>query len=296
MIKLIRFYFKALSAIAPSTAGLQAFELIQKTRKRSIRKNENRFFNMSRHFKVAHHLEEIDCYEMGNPDNPMVLLVHGWDSNAGSMGGIAVELVEQDYFVVAFNLPAHGFSKLKKANIKICEEYFLAVVEKIHPNKPFSVIAHSFGSAVTTFALADSRFKVDKLVFLTNPNKFQAFFEEFRDFIRLGEKAFTVTVQQAEALIQKPLIEMNIEDVSKNIQYNRLLLIHDRVDKVLHYKNSVAVQDKWMNTELLTIEKIGHYRMLWNEHVIHSIVKFLEPTKTIKVLPILRTPAKVILI
>jgi pimeloyl-ACP methyl ester carboxylesterase len=281
MIRLIRFYFKVLSTIAPSMAGHQAFELFQRTRKKGIRKNENRFYNMSRHFKVSHHLEEIDCYEMGTPDNPMVLLVHGWDSNAGSMGGIGFELVEQGYFVVAFNLPAHGFSKLKKANIKICREYFLAVTEKIYPNKPFSVIAHSFGSAVTSFALEDSRFEVDKLVFLTNPNKFSTFFEEFRDFIQLGEKAFTTTIQKAEALIQRPINEMNIEDVSKQIKYNRLLLIHDKVDKVLPYKNSIAVQEKWKNTELLTIEKIGHYRMLWNEHVINSIVKFLEPTQVV---------------
>ena len=75
---------------------------------------------------------------------------------------------------------------------------------------------------------------------------------------------------------------MNIEDMSENIQYNRLLLIHDKVDKVLPYKNSIAVQEKWNNSELLTIEKIGHYKMLWNEHVINSIVNFLEPAKTIK--------------
>lgn len=280
-MKLIQLYFKTFSRLAPELTGKQAFSLFQKTKRKSIRPNEKRFYNMSRHFKVSHHLEEIDCYELGSPDNPMVLLVHGWDSNAGSMGGIAFELVEQGYFVVAFNLPAHGFSKLKKANIKICREYFLAVTEKIYPNKPFSVISHSFGSAVTSFALADSRFEVDKLVFLTNPNRFRSVFEEFRDFIQLGEKAFESTVQQAEALVQRPISEMNIEDLSKNIQYNRLLLIHDKVDKVLPYKNSIAVQEKWSNSELLTIEKIGHYKMLWNEHVLNSIVKFLEPTKVL---------------
>jgi len=281
MIRLTRFYIKVLSAIAPSTAGSHAFELFQRTNKKGIRNNEKRFYNMSRHFKVAHHLEEIDCYEMGSPDNPMVLLVHGWDSNAGSMGGIAFELVEQGYFVVAFNLPGHGFSKQKKTNIKICKEYFLAVTEKIYPDKPFSVISHSFGSAVTSFALADSRFEVDKLVFLTNPNKFSVFFEEFRDFIQLGEKAFAATVQKAENLIKMPINEMNIQDVSQNIKYNRLLLIHDKVDKILPYKNSIAVQEKWEDSELLTIDKIGHYRMLWNEHVINTIVKFLKPTKVI---------------
>ncbi|MFY0650440.1 MAG: alpha/beta fold hydrolase [Cyclobacteriaceae bacterium] len=282
MIQLIRTYFRVLSALAPALAGRQAFNFFQKTRKKTIRKNEQQFYNLSRHFTIEHHRENIDCYELGNPNDPLVLLVHGWDSNAGSMAAIAFELVEKGHYVVAFNLPAHGFSKLKRSNLIIGREYFRAVVEKIYPAKPFSIIAHSFGSVLTAFSLSDSRFKVDKLIFLANPNKFGPTFEAFRDFIGLGDKAYKVCVKMAEELVGVPMAEMNVEDYSETVKYNRLLLIHDKLDKVVPYERSLEIKNKWHNTELVTLEKIGHYRMLWNEYVIQSIVKFLEPAKTVQ--------------
>jgi len=276
MIPLIRFYFKTLSLAAPTLAGKQAFSFFQRTNKNVIRKNERQFYNLSRHFRISHYKEDIDCYELGDPKNPLVLLVHGWDSNAGSMAAIAFQLVEQGYYVVAFNLPAHGFSKLKRVNLKICREYFLAVVEKMYPDKPFSVIAHSFGSAVATFSLANSRFEVNKLILLTNPNKFIEVLRGYQSFIKLSDKAFNVTLDMAEKLIGQPAADLNIEDMSNRINYDNLLLIHDRSDKVLSYQNSIAVKDKWKNSELVTLENIGHYKMLWNEHVIHSIMRFID--------------------
>ncbi|MEQ6119626.1 alpha/beta hydrolase [Reichenbachiella sp. MALMAid0571] len=282
MIRIIKLYFKTLSMITPTLAGKHAFLLFQKTRKKIVRKNERQFYNLSRHFRISHHLEDIDCYELGDPKNPLVLLVHGWDSNAGSMAAIAFQLVEQGYYVVAFNLPAHGFSKLKRANLKICREYFLAVVEKMYPDKPFSVIAHSFGSAVSTFSLADSRFDIDKLVLLTNPNKFGEVLQGYQSFVKLSDKAFEKTLEMAQKLIGKPVAEMNIEDMHKSFNYNKLLLIHDRQDKVLPYQNSIAVHKKWNNSELVTLESIGHYKMLWNEHVINSIMRFIASPEGIE--------------
>ena len=195
------------------------------------------------------------------------------------MAAIAFQLVEQGYYVVAFNLPAHGFSKLKRVNLKICREYFLAVVEKMYPDKPFTVIAHSFGSAVATFSLTDSRFEVDKLILLTNPNKFIEALQVYQSFVKLSDKAFDTTLELVEKLIGQPATDLNIEDMSKKINYDNLLLIHDESDKVLSYQNSIAVKDKWKNSELVTLENIGHYKMLWNEHVINSIMRFMDSPK-----------------
>ena len=108
-------------------------------------------------------------------------------------------------------------------------------------------------------------------------------FGEFKKFIKISDRAFDVAVRMAENLIKMPISEMNIQDMSSRIRYSKVLLIHDKADKVLPYANSEAVKEKWHNSELVTLEKIGHYRMLWNEYVVNSIAKFLEPTRTIKI-------------
>lgn len=281
MKTLINLYFRILSKLSPLTAGNQAFLLFQTTRKLKTKKREVEFYNTAHHFKIPYYLEDIDCFEIGDPTGKTVLLVHGWDSNAGSMAGIAYRLVEKGYHVVAFNLPAHGSSKLKRANLKICKEVFHAVVERLKPSDTFSVVAHSFGSAVTAYGLSTSRFRVDKLVFLTNPNKLSNIFNDFRIFIGLSLKAYHNLLESVQKLIGESVDSVSIENYSNRIKYNHLLLIHDYYDKILPYQNSVDVRSKWRNSSMITFHKIGHYRMLWNEEVIEEVTKFLE-AKTIK--------------
>ncbi len=278
MKQLIPFYFKTLSVLAPELAGKQAFSLFQHTRKNTIRSKEKKFYNLSRHFTVASKKEQIDCYELGNRQGRLVLLVHGWDSNAGSMAAIAFELAEKGYHVVAFNLPAHGYSRLKKANLKICREYFLAVVSHLYTGESFSIVAHSFGSAVTTFSLADSPYKIDKLVFLTSPNQLRQVFDDFKTMIHLTDKAYQTTVKLAEKLLEQEIDKVSVEDMSDKIEYKQALFIHDKLDRIIPFSNSVAIANKWQNTSLLPLERIGHYRMLWNEYVVNSTVKFLGST------------------
>lgn len=281
MKRVINIYFYLLSRLNYKLAGEQAFLLFQKPRKLSFKKAESDFFESANNFKVPYYLEDIDCYELGDPNGKLVLLIHGWDSNAGSLAGVAQHIADKGYHVVAVNLPAHGFSKLTKTNLKYCREVFHAVIEYIKPVERFSVVAHSFGSAVTAFSLADSRYKVDKLVFLTNPNKLSSIFYDFKNFIGLGNKGYEFLLNKVKKMLGESVENISIENYGKRIDYNKVLLIHDYYDKVLPYQNSVDVRAKWKQSEMITFHKIGHYRMLWNKEVIQSVGNFLD-TKTIK--------------
>ena len=282
MKTIIRTYFTIVSSLFSKLAAKQAMLLFQTPRRVRLKKNEVTFFETSHNFKVPYYLEDIDCYELGDSNGKLVLLVHGWDSNAGSLAGIAQDLANKGYLVVTFNLPAHGFSKLKRTNLKFCREAFQAVLDYINPSEKFSVVAHSFGSAVTTFSLSNSRYKADKLVFLTNPNKISNIFYDFKNFIGLGKLSYQYLLEDVKNMLGEPVDKISIEDYSKQVKYNQLLLIHDYYDKVLPYQNSVDVRSKWQRSEMITFHKIGHYRMLWNEEVIQSIIDFLA-TKTINI-------------
>lgn len=275
MLTLIRIYYQILSYFAPAWAGKMAFNLFQKTRNKKIRSNEKKFYSESHHFKVPHHLEDINCYEMGDPNGNLVLLVHGWESNAGSMSAIAYELVEKGFHVIAFNLPAHGNSQLKKANLKICRSSYLAVLEYIQPSERFSIVSHSFGSAVTAYSMANTRFKADKIVFLTNPNKISNIFKDFASYIKLGGKAYEAMTALATELIGEPVEQVSVERSGMEMNYNKILFIHDRYDRILPYHNSVFVSGALPNSRLITLTKVGHYKMLWNENVINHITNFL---------------------
>lgn len=273
MIKLIQTYFKIASAVAPTLAGNHAFELFQRPLNKKIRKKEMSFFKVAKLFKIKHYLEDIHCYELGNPAGKLVLLVHGWESNAASMSAIGLKLAEAGHHVILFNLPAHGFSKLKKANIKMCKEVFLEVINHLNPKQPFSVVSHSFGSAVTAYALSKTTHQVDQLIFLTSPNKITQIFEDYANFIGLNQKALKQLCQRAENILHEPLEAIRTDLLHKKIRYNHLLLIHDSQDKVIPKANSIAIYNQWPNSELELLENTGHYKMLWNEEVIESVMK-----------------------
>ncbi|MTI29452.1 alpha/beta hydrolase, partial [Xanthovirga aplysinae] len=187
---LLRSYYTILSILWPSLAAKRAFFLFQKPQKKAFRKNELGFYQKAKHFKVSFHLEDIDCYELGNSEGELVFLVHGWESNAGSLSAIGFDLVKEGYRVIALNLPGHGYSKLKHTNLIICKEALLKVINEISPKDPFSVVAHSFGSAVSTFALSESNYKIRNLILLTTPNQIERIFLEFKNIIHLGDSAY----------------------------------------------------------------------------------------------------------
>lgn len=285
---LLKAYFGSLSTVAPGYAARKGFDLFQKVRKKSIRDREENFFENARKFDVEAELdkgkvEQINCYEMGDINHPLVLLVHGWDSNAGSMSQIAYKLVKEGRRVILFNLPGHAFYKRSSTNLLECRMALSAVLEEINPDPGFSVISHSFGSAVTAYALSKNEYKVDKLIFLTNPNKVERIFQDFKNFIGLGDRAYNKLLTMTREKLGEPIESVSVAANLAKVDFEKLLLIHDKNDKVLDYYNSLEVKEATANSELSTYENIGHYKMLWNENVIADCARFLNSTANSKI-------------
>lgn len=275
----IRLYFGALSVLWPGKAGEKAFRLFQRTRKLPFKKAELEFYSQARKFDVVHPTENIHGYEMGDPFGKLIVLVHGWDSNAGSMGAIANTLAHDGFRVVAFDLPAHGHSRLTHTNLRESSEALRALIYQLRPTEAFSVISHSFGSAVATTALSGTRYKVDNFIMLTSPNRLIDVFDEFKNQIGLGEQAYQEMLQYGYTLLKEPVEAVSVETKAKQVQYNKLLIIHDLHDKVLPYKNAERLSDVLPSARLYTLKNAGHYRMLWRGDVIRKVVLEITPEK-----------------
>jgi esterase/lipase len=274
----IRLYFKILSAIAPAKAGAQAFRLFQRTRKLPFKKEEANFYQHVKHVEVVHPRENIRVYETGNPEGDLVLLVHGWESNAGSMSAVASTLSALGFRVVALDLPAHGQSQLTHTNLRECTEALRALIYQLRPVKPFSVISHSFGSAVTAMALAGSRYEIDKWIMLTSPNKIFDIFNDYKKQIALSEVAFEELLQLAQFILKEPIEDVTVERKAALVNYSSLTLIHDVNDKVLPFSNSLHFSKVLRNAELYKLKNAGHYRMLYNGGVLFKISRMFTKT------------------
>ncbi|PHR27168.1 MAG: hypothetical protein COA38_13720 [Fluviicola sp.] len=276
ILKLIKAYFALSSRIAPRLTGRRSFRLFQKVRIKKIRNRELAFYDTAKKFTVPNEKEDIDCFEFGKPTGKLILLVHGWESNAGSMSKLAIRFSEMGHRVVAFNLPGHAFYKSSSTNLLECFTAMKDVLDYLNPTDPISVVSHSLGSAVTVNALSRSSYAVDRLVFLTCPCRIEDIFLEFKNIISLSDKAYQSLIEKTETLLGAPLSSLDVDVNLNKIDYNELLLLHDEKDRVLPYSNSKKVAANTSNSSLISLEKAGHYKMLWSDEVIEHASSFIS--------------------
>jgi len=276
-IYILRLYFKSISLFFPKFAGLKAFKLFQKVRIKIIRKIEEGFYKEVHQFRVSFPKEDLLCYEIGSKNKNLVFLLHGWESNAGSLSKFAFQLSKNNYRVISFDLPGHAKYKSNYTNLVECRDAFSKLIEYIKPDKPFSVIAHSFGSAVCTYTLSKLNYKLDKLVFLTSPNSILEILNDFKNLIGLPSHSFTYFLQKANLLANEEIKNINVDEKLKLLDFSKLLLIHDEHDKIISIKNSEEIKKMNMeNTQLIKYSKIGHYKMLWNDKVVEDTLQFFK--------------------
>jgi pimeloyl-ACP methyl ester carboxylesterase len=276
MLKLIKFYYTVLSIVSPKTASKSAFQLFQKVRKKDIRVREQPFYDKASHYKLKYKKEDLDCYEFGTEHQDVVVLVHGWDSNAGCMLGIIDKLIETNKRVVTFNLPGHAFYKSNKTNYLECKQAFELIVNDLKDYNRISFISHSFGSGVVAYGLSALNIKVDKLVMLTSPNFVVDIFTDFKNIIGLGNKAFELMNNTASSLLEEDVKKVSTEDKLQLVNFNDALLIHDKNDKVIPFQNTININNAIANSRIESYENIGHYRMLWNDDVIKKTIEFVS--------------------
>lgn len=265
-------YLKLLASISPKLASKKALQLFQTIRKKGIRDREKSFFATAFHINVPFYKGNIDVYTKGNPNGDIIFVVHGWDSNAGSLAMIADELVELGYKIVALNLPGHAFDESNKSNYFECKEAVKAMVKFLNPQNPVSFITHSFGSGITAGALAELDIKVDKLFFITTPFRLIDFFKQFKQMLKVGDKTYKYMIDWANDLLGEDLNNIRVDNKLQQFNFKHLFLIHDQNDKVLPYSNSMRVHNTITNSTLIPIEKAGHYRILWKKEVLDIIM------------------------
>ena len=277
MMQLIKPYFKTLSAVSPRLASKSAFELFQKVRKKDIRDREKPFYEKATFYEIPYRNENIHCYSFGDPKNDIVVLVHGWDSNAGCMYKFIDPLLAQNKHVLSFNLPGHAFYTQNKTHLYEAKEVFKTFIMSLPKEKKKSIIAHSFGSAVTTFGLSEMDYHVDQLVFLTSPNKISDIFMDYKDFIGLNDKSYARLIDRASAILKEPLEAVNVEDRILLIPFKHLFLLHDRSDKIIPFRYSEDIHKAVSNSTLIPYDKLGHYKMLWNDELIAKVMEVVDP-------------------
>lgn len=86
----------------------------------------------------------------GDKNKDVVVFVHGLGDEASTIWEESIEKLKNDYFIITFDLP--GFGKSSKQSAEYTPLKYALVVDYIvskYTNKPFYLIGHSMGGAIT---------------------------------------------------------------------------------------------------------------------------------------------------
>jgi pimeloyl-ACP methyl ester carboxylesterase len=215
---------------------------------------------------------EIALSQWGDPQAPLVFLIHGWGGHRAQLASFVPPLLNAGYRVLSFDAPAHGDSPGSQTDGFEIAQVILALVEKI--GNPYAVIAHSLGTMATNVAL-QSKLQPERIV-LTGPIRRMS--DVLDTFIRMHD----LNDDSADVITQD-VIDRFGDDVwditSLDKQLPKLdvpaLIIHDRQDDVIPYLSGAAIARAWKSARLFTTKGLGHRLILQSEEVINEVVSFI---------------------
>lgn len=220
--------------------------------------------------------ERVVHYIWGD-SGPRMLLVHGWQGDAGHMASFVEPLRKAGYQVIAIDLPAHGKSSGKMASVKHFEPC-IANAAKVYG--PFEgAIAHSLGAAAITFAMSRG-LRFERVAFFGPVSRFASVWEYSQRMMNLSPKVMQLVIARAQKWLQITFDEMEPVRLAPALS-TPLLVVHDKGDRESPFEDGTALVASWPNSKLVETEKLGHTRALRDPAVVKQVVAFMTGQETV---------------
>lgn len=263
-----------LSIVFPNMMTNLAYKTLTNPQVKKLREHELALLQTADQKTLRFKDFDIQTYTWGKPENEKILLIHGWEGQAGNFSDIIQKLLENHYHVIAFDGPSHGFSSKGQTSLFEFSEVVELMIRKYACKK---LISHSFGGVATTFALFNNQdIAIDKYALLTTPDKFSQRIDDIARLVGVSEKVKKLLIERLETEMNMEVKYFSVSLFVKEIQVAKSMIIHDKHDKVIPISQSQHVQHNWPDCELKEIEGTGHFRILRTEEVIDMVVGFMK--------------------
>lgn len=226
-------------------------------------------------FKVKYDAGELAVTTWGDESNPKVLLMHGWGGARAQMTGFVKPLLNAGYFVVAYDQPAHGESDGEQTNLLEIAPTMDVMLNQF--GKFDVILAHSFGTLITSYALVKRNFAPPaRLVYFGAFNRLLDSLPRFQALAQLPDELIHALREMMYAKFSEGVLnEIVNEDFVKQIQIPALMF-HDRSDEVTPVEDSRAIANAWIDAQYVETNGLGHRGALQSADVHEQVINFLK--------------------
>lgn len=270
LAKSIGLYINFLSYVAPKKAYKLAYKFFSEPRKGKL--DPNSLPKTLQKASIEQHKfnnHNFHSYTWKGSDD-VILLVHGWESNASRWKKLLSRLKKTGKTIIAIDAPAHGLSSGKEFNVPTYAEFIELAVQKFNPK---IVIGHSIGGNAIAYFQAHYNHTFEKMILIGAPSDFDIILNNFINILGLNKR-----VHQALIDYTKKRFNIVIEDFSatKFLENTTIpgIIAHDVDDDVVLFEEGKKIANSWKTAEFISTKGLGH--SMHDEYLYQSIVRFIE--------------------
>jgi pimeloyl-ACP methyl ester carboxylesterase len=266
----LRTGMKAVSAVAPDLAAKLAHRLFFTPIRARVRDEERAVLARGEAFTLGPEGERVVGRVWG--EGPAVLLVHGWGGHSGQMTALVEPLVAAGCRAVALDLPGHGASDGRVSSLVHGARALKRVAALFGPFE--GLIAHSFGAAVSTYAITQG-LPVRRAVYFAPPSRFETFWLRFRMGVGVSAAVMERMLRRAEEWLHVKFDGLSPVDMAPRMD-TPLLILHDPGDREMPFSEGTELARTWPGAVLQRADGLGHLRLLRDPGCVAGAVAFLR--------------------
>ncbi|MGL5111164.1 MAG: alpha/beta fold hydrolase [Flavobacterium sp.] len=254
-IKSIGAALNLLSIVSPSKASAIAYRLFSEPRSGRLSPTQlPKILQEAAIEKII--VEDSFCqtYTWKGNDT-VILLIHGWESNAARWENLLPFLQQNGNTVVAIDAPAHGLSSEKEFSIPHYAKFIHSAVQKF---KPTYLIGHSIGGQTCLYYQSLHQSKaIEKMVILGAPCDFNIILSNYISLLRLN-----TTIAKNIEHYYLTHFQLDIHQFSSQLFANKIdtqgFIAHDTEDTVVKFTEAKKIAKTWKNAVLFETKGLGH--------------------------------------
>ena len=272
--KSIGLYINVLSYIFPIKASQLAYGFFSEPRTGRLFKNKLPKILQHTQTETFHHNgDSFQTYTWKGNDK-IILLVHGWESNASRWENIIPFLKNSGSTIIAIDGPAHGLSSGKEFSIPKYAKFIDLAVQKF---KPQYLIGHSMGGKACLYYQSEYQSTlIKKIVILGAPSDFSIILNNYIALLSLN----TAISKKLEDHYLRHF-RLKIEDFSGKLFASKIgikgLIAHDIDDQVVLFEEGKKIASTWKNAIFIETKGLGH--SMHDDDLYKKVTHFLLETE-----------------
>lgn len=268
--KSIGLYINLLSFVLPKKASQLAYSFFSEPREGKLSKDKLPEILQEAQSEMFQLQEDSFHTYTWKGNDTVILLVHGWESNASRWENLLPYLKKSGSTIIAIDGPAHGLSSGKEFNIPQYAEFIHVAVQKF---KPQYLIGHSIGGKTCLYY--QSVYQNDalkKMVILGAPSDFKIILNNYITLLSLNSK-----ISKSLEAHYLNNFKLSLEQFSGKTFASKLnikgLIAHDIDDTVVLFEEGKKIAGAWKNVIFIETKGLGH--SMHDDELYKKVSRFL---------------------